>query len=230
MAGCAGVGRSRNRNSAEAGREAARAAFAPLEGRAPAAVLVFGTAGHDQGALLRGVAEISGEAPVVGCSAEGVITQHGSEEASHAVAVSAIAGDELVARTFFVPGFSADAAASGRALVDQIVASGVRGRLLVLFPDGIAGNCTELIHAIEAAMPYSILIVGGTAGDLLTFQKTFQYHGVSAASGGVSALLLGGDVVAEIEVTHGCDLVGTERVVTSADAGFVREIDGQSAW
>ncbi len=226
----AGVGRSRNRDSVDAGREAAREALAPLGGQAPIAVLVFGTVGHDQAALLRGVADIVGSAPVVGCSAEGVITQHGSEEASHAVAVSAIAADAIAARTFFSPGFSEDATACGRALVDQIVRSGLVGRLLVLFPDGVFGNCTELVRSIEAAMPYPILIVGGTAGDLLTFDKTFQYHGLEVRSGGVSALLLGGDLVTDLEVTHGCDLVGIERVVTRADGGFVREIDERSAW
>lgn len=230
MASDAGVGWSINRNSLEAGLEAARGALAPLGHRPPIAVLVFGTAGHDQEALLRGVAEVTGAAPVVGCSAEGVITQDGSNEASHAVAVSAIGSDEITARTFFVPGFSVDAAACGRSLVDQIVDCGVHGRLLVLFPDGIAGNCTELVRAIEAAMPYPVVIVGGTAGDLLTFTKTFQYHGVEVASGGVSALLLGGDVAVDLEVTHGCDLIGAERVVTSADAGFVCEIDHQPTW
>jgi hypothetical protein len=230
MASRAGVGRSRNRNSVEAGREAARAALAPLEGRSPTAVLAFGTAGHDQGALLRGITELTGTAPLVGCSAEGVITHHGSEEASHAVAVAAIQGDGVVARAFFVPGFSTDATIAGHALARQIAHSGVRGSLLVLFPDGIAGNCTELVRAIEASMPYPVAIVGGTAGDLLTFQRTFQYHGAEVASGGVSALLLAGEIHAEIEVTHGCDLIGGERVVTRADGGFVREIDGLPAW
>ena len=226
----AGVGRSRNRNSLEAGQEAAREALASLGGRRAVAVLVFGTAGHDQGALLKGVTAVTGDAPLAGCSAEGVITRHGSEEVSHAVAVCAIAADAISARTFLVPGFSSDSAACGRALADQIARCGLQGRLLVLFPDGIGGNCTALVRALEAALPSPLVIVGGTAGDLLTFQRTFQYHGLEATSGAVSALLLGGDFAAEIEVTHGCDLIGAERVVTRAEAGFVCAIDDQSAW
>ncbi len=230
MAHTAGVGRSRNRSSVEAGREAAREALGPLHGERPVAVLVFGTAGHDQSALLKGVQDVTGDAPLAGCSAEGIITSHGSEEVSHAVAVCAIAGDALSARTFLVTGFTEDSAACGRALAEQIARCGLDGRLLVLFPDGIGGDCTALVRALEAALPSPLLVVGGTAGDLLTFQRTFQYRGVEAASGAVSALLLGGDFVAEIEVTHGCDLIGAERVVTSAESGFVCAIDDQSAW
>lgn len=225
-----GVGRSKNRNPVVAGREAASAALEQLGGGRASVAMVFATAGYDQAALLRAIAEAVGETPIVGCSAEGVITQHGSEETSHAVAVTAIASDELVAETFFVPGFTEDAAACGRALVDAIRERDVRGRLLVLFPDGIQGNCTELIQAIEQAMPYPLPIVGGTAGDLLAFKQTYQYHRGEVASGGVSALLLGGEFVAELGVTHGCDLIGIERVVTRAEGGFVCEIDGRPAW
>lgn len=230
-----GVGRSGHWNSAAAGREAAKAALAALEGRKPLVVLVFATVGHDQDALLGGVTEVTESAPVVGCSAEGVITQRGSEETSHAVAVAALASDDarpsaFFAETFFVGDFARDARACGRALAQQIQDRDRKGRLLVLFPDGIRGNCTELVRSIEEAMPYPLAIIGGAAGDLLTFEKTFQYHAGRAQTGGVAALLLGGDFVPEIAVTHGCDRIGTERVVTRAENGFVCEIDGKPAW
>jgi hypothetical protein len=72
--------------------------------------------------------------------------------------------------------------------------------------------------------------VGGTAGDLLAFERTWQYHDGKVATDGIVAVLLGGAVAPEIVVTHGCDLVGAERVVTRAEGGFVHEIDGEPAW
>lgn len=225
-----GVGRSKNRSSVHAGAEAAREALAPLEGRPPSVVLVFATAGHDQEAILRGVRAITGEAPLVGCSGEGVITRHGSDEESHAVAVSTIASDELRFETFFVPGFVDDSRACGRALVEQIRERDAKGSLLLVFPDGIGGNCRELVEALEEGLPRETAIAGGTAGDLLAFERTWQYHGDRVATGGLSALLIGGSVRAELLVTHGCDLVGTERVVTRASGGFVEEIDDEPAW
>ena len=229
MAALVGVARSKSRQSTNAGREAAEAALQPLGGARPELVIVFATAGHDPQALLDGVADVTGPDPIVGCSAEGVITQDGSDETSHAVAVVAIANEALAAETFFAAGFADDSAATGRSLVEQIRARGAKGRLLVLFPDGVRGNVTELLRSIETEMPDAFTIVGGTAGDLLTFERTYQFHRGVAHTGGVAAVLIDG-VTPEIEVTHGCELIGTEREVTRADGEFVYEIDGAPAW
>lgn len=225
-----GVGRSRSRDSLAAGREAAGEAIAPLAGRAPSIVLVFATAGHDQGSVLRGVCDVTGDAPLVGASAEGTITRHGSEEVSHSVAVAAIASDTVSFETFFVPDFVEDSRGAGRALASAVRARRHEGGLLVLFPDGIGGNCRELLEEVTAGIDPSIVVVGGTAGDLLAFQQTYQYHGDRVASGGVSALWVGGEVLPEVVVTHGCDLVGNERVVTRASGCWVERIDEQPAW
>lgn len=226
-----GVGRSRSRNSSIAGSEAAQEALLALDGRAPNLVLAFGTAGHDQHALLRGIRDITGDAPLVGCSAEGIVTAHGSEEGSHAVAISAISSGELSFETFFEPHFAEDSALSGRELAARVTARGCRGGLLVLFPDGIGGNCRELIASIEAGLPQPPpMVLGGTAGDLLAFERTFQYCGEIVASGGLSALWIGGPIAPDVLVTHGCDLVGNERVVTRVDGCWVEEIDGRPAW
>ncbi len=225
-----GVGRSKNRNGARAGGEAAREAIAALDGRAPSVVMVFATAGYEQELLLRGVRAVTGDAPLVGCSAEGVITRHGSEEESHVVGVTAIASDEIRFETFFEPGFVDDSRACARALAEQLRARDATGSLLLVFPDGVGGNCRELVEVLEHELPREVTIAGGTAGDLLAFQRTWQYHGDRVATGGLSAVLIGGAVRPEVLVTHGCDLVGVERTVTRATGGYVEEIDHRPAW
>ena len=225
-----GVGRSGSRDSAAAGREAATAALAQLGAAPPSLVLVFATAGHDQAALLGGVVSVTGAAPLSGCSAEGVITREGSDESSHAVAVMAVASPEITVDTFSVPGFAAVARRAGLELASRIAERGRTGRLLLLFPDGITGNCAELLEGLEGRLPFPVTIAGGTAGDLLTFQRTFQYHDGVATSDSVSAVLLGGDVEVELAVSHGCDLVGHQQTITRAERGLVYEIDHQPAW
>lgn len=227
----AAVGRSRNRDSVSAGHEAARDALAAIDGRAPSVLLAFATAGHDHEALLRGVREVAGAAPLVGCSVEGVITSQGSEEVTHAAVVAAIASDEVWFETFSVPGFVESPAESARALAREIRERGRTGTLLVLFPDGLGGDCRELLETLEASLgEQRPTIVGGAAGDLLQFRQTFQYHGDRVVSGGLSALLIGGAVDAEVVVTHGCELVGTPRTVTRAQGGWLEHIDGRPAW
>jgi hypothetical protein len=103
-------------------------------------------------------------------------------------------------------------------------------RLLLVFPDGLTGNCTELLGALKAELPFPVAIAGGAAADAMTLQRTYQYEGGKVTSDSVTALLVSGDVVAETAVSHGCEPIGLERTVTRAAGGHVYEIDGRRAW
>jgi hypothetical protein len=213
-----------------AGVEAARMAREPLGGATASVVLVFATAGYEQQALLTAISESFAGVALAGCSAEGIITRTVSSESSHAVAIMAIASDELSFETYSAFGFAGDSDRCGRELARQIVERSNEGGLLLLFPDGISGNCRELVRALEDGLPAGFSIVGGTAGDLLTFERTFQYHDGRVHEKSVSAVVVRGAFVPELVVTHGCDLVGLPKTVTHAEGGFVYTIDGQSAW
>jgi hypothetical protein len=227
----AAVGKSNKRNSAEAGREAAERAMAQLGVDRAGVVLVFATAGYDQVACLGGVTQITHDAPLAGCSGEGVITQDGADEGTHTVAVMAITSTNATFDTYRVGGFSTDARACGLALARQLQpAQAKRPQLLLLFPDGLSGNSTELLGALKAELPFPVVIAGGTAADAMTLQKTYQYHDGSVSSDSVTAVLISGDVSAETAVSHGCEPIGLERSVTKSSGGQVYEIDGRRAW
>jgi hypothetical protein len=227
----ASVGKSNKRSSAEAGREAAENAMAQLGVDRASIVLVFATAGYDQAACLAGVTEITHDAPLAGCSGEGVITQTGADEGSHAVAVMVIASSNASFDTYQVSGFSRDARACGAELARRLrPAAEKRPRLLLLFPDGLTGNCTELLGALKAELPFPVAIAGGAAGDAMTLKKTYQYFNGTVSSDSVTAVLISGDITAETAVSHGCEPIGLERSVTHSEGGQVFEIDGRRAW
>jgi hypothetical protein len=230
MATTATVAKSDNRDPSRAGREVARRALAEL-GRRADLFLVFAAAGYDQAALIAAIAGEGGDTPLAGCSGEGVITQAGSDERAHAVVLMAIASDKATFDTFFVEGLSRDARAAGLALADRVRRLDQRrGRCLLLFPDGVTGNSTALLAALQERLPYPVTIAGGTAGELAKFERTFQYHDGRVLSDAVSAVLIGGDVAVETAVSHGCEPIGGVRTVTRSDGGTVYEIDGRSAW
>jgi methyl-accepting chemotaxis protein len=131
---------------------------------------------------------------------------------------------------FSAQGFKDDADKAADELCRQVGPDADQGGLLLIFPDGILGNCRQLIESLERQLPDTVAIAGGTAGDLLKFERTYQYHGRSVLSGGVSALLISGDFDVELTVSHGCDLIGRPQVVTRAADGYVHEIDGEPAW
>jgi hypothetical protein len=228
MATIAAVGKSTSRGARQAGSEAAARAIEALA-RRPDLLLLFATAGYDQDELLRGVADVAGDVPLSGCSGEGVISQEGSDEGAYAAVLMAIASDRATFDTFLVGGLSKDARACGTTLAAQVRACG-DGKCLFLFPDGVSGNCTELLAALQEGLPHPLVIAGGTAGDLAQFQRTYQYRNGRPFSDSVAAVLIGGGVTVETAVSHGCTPIGGVRTVTKSDGGTVYEIDGRPAW
>lgn len=231
MATRSGVGSSNSRDARGAGREAAERACASLGGQAPSFCLVFSGSAHSAPALLEGVRGVVGSAALSGCTGEGVIAGGRSDESAHAVAVMAIASDAFRFEPLLVRDYSADPAAAGAALARQ-VRERARGDELALFvfPDGLLGNCTEMLAALDRERPSGLTVVGGAAGDALQFRQTHQFHDDTVASDAIAAVLVRGRGALEVSVSHGCAPIGLERTITCVDGPWVREIDGQPAW
>lgn len=231
MATLAAVGRSNRRDSSEAGRSAARDACVALGEVPPDLLLVFATAGYDQNALLKAVREVAPESKLAGCSGEGIIAHGVSDESDRCVAVMAIRSDTLSFEVFLAADYAADPVAAGEALAAEIRAASRGDEFgLLVFPDGLQGNCGELLRALDRTLQPTYPVVGGTAGDALMFLRTHQYANAQAVTGAISAVLLRGPGVLDLAVSHGCVPIGLERRVTRAEGGWMREIDGQPAW
>ena len=231
MGTIAGIGRSEARDPTAAGNEAASRACAGWGGACPALCLVFATSGYDAAKVLAGVASVAGGAAISGCSGEGIIAGPVSDESEHAVAVLAIRSDTLGFETFLIEGYAEDPRAAGARLGAEVRAAARGDEFgLLVFPDGLLGNCTEFLAALVAAIPAGLRVAGGTAADALLLERTWQYHGTTAASGAVAAVLLRGRARLEIAVSHGCSAIGLERTITRAEGGWLHEIDGRPAW
>ena len=226
----AGIGRSEARDPMTAGHDAALAACGGLGGSADLC-LVFATSGYDQTGVLAGVAQVAHGARIAGCSGEGVIAGPVSDESEHAVAVMAIRSETLGFETFMIEGYADDPRAAGARLGAQ-VRSAARGDEigLLVFPDGLVGNCTDFLAALDPSLPAGLPVAGGTAADALLLERTWQYHDTRAVSEAVAAVLMRGRGRLEIAVSHGCSAIGLERTITRAGGGWLHEIDGRPAW
>lgn len=227
----AAVGASKAMSVERAGADAAAHALAALEGRAPSLGLVFATARYPQEELLRAVrATVGPECQLAGCSGEGVISGANSDETDRAVAVLLITSTSIRFDALLVEGYAEDPAGAGRRLVQAVRDTGVAAPAgLWIFADGLLGNCAELLSEVHRGLP-GVPVVGGAAGDSLEFVRTFQYGNRSVISGGISAVVISGDADVRVAVSHGCTPLGLPRRVTSADNGWVYEIDGVPAW
>lgn len=205
-----------------------------LGGKTPDLVLVFATTCYDQEGLLAAVSAGTRGAPLSGCSGEGVITQAGGEEVTHAVSVTAIAHPGLHFRTFAVEEAAKDPVAAARTLAAMVEEGRpVDPRVMFLFPDGITIDCGKFLGELERRLTISVQLGGGNAGTQMgpaDTWKTYQYHGTRAFRGGVSAVLVSGDFQVEMAVNHGCESLGIDHTITRSDGALVAEIDHRPAF
>jgi hypothetical protein len=219
------VGRSTERDSRQAGREAAGAA---LEGEDAKLLIVFASDSHDLAELLAAIRERSADVPLVGCSTAGEIASSGP--GTSGVVITALGGS----------GFSAQGASAGgassRLREAGAEAAGCMARLeprehrvLLLLTDGLAGDQQEIVRGAYSEVGAAIPLVGGCAGDDLKMKVTHQFIDGEILTDSVVAAALGSDAPMGIGVRHGWRRVGQPMLVTRSAENRVLTIDDRPA-
>ena len=224
-----GAGHSTLTDPAAAGAAAAEAAF---EGREPVLALVFCSVGYHVPAMLDEIRSRVGPATViVGCTTSGQMTT--GEASGDGVAVVALGGEGFAARTRVSRDVTArlrEAGAEIAACLDEIDRP---HRALLMICDGLTGNQHELVRGAFSVVGASAPLVGGCAGDDLTYIQTFQFHGgrdgVEILTDTAMGIALGSDAPLGVGIAHGWRKQGDAMVVTSSRDGRVYELDGEPA-
>jgi hypothetical protein len=239
MATKAGVGMSRHHNPNIAGREAAEQALQKAGIVRPDFVFMFASIGYDQSSLLQVVREITGGAPLSGCSAEGTINGEDADESNFSVVVTAISSEELRWTNGIVRGLVDDSRAVGEQVAQELLphlSSDTIG--LFVFPDGRldfdvgTDNLDNFFAGLEDNLPSErfLPLWGGGANDSFDVEGSYyQYCDSEVISGGVSYALLSGKAQAGWAISHGCIPIGGERKVTRSKGNVIYEIDGKPA-
>jgi len=219
-------------NGYEAGKEVAQSALNQLNQRSPSLALLFSSAGYDQKELLRGITEVLPNVPMVGCSGEGVIcSDTGSDEGSTAVTLMLFSGKGLSLYPLIAKGLKKNSYRCGEEIaksVNELPNNGMD--TLLLFPDSMTANTTEILDALEKELKRSVMILGGTSGDMMKFKQTFQYYNGEVFEDVLVALYITGKYNIDYLVSHGCEEIGLEQVATKTEANKIVEIDGRPAW
>lgn len=231
----AGQGLASGASARDAARDAATQARAAAGPHAPDLVWVFATDDYDPADVRAGVADIVGDAPIVGCRAPGVLA---CDRVTHdGVGVLVLSGG-LVARIGVAPGVGADgrgagATAASRAL-DALEAAIGEARpdrtAMVVLPDAIRGNACDVVRGVDAAVGAGLRLVGGGAGDKLQFRQTWQFTGDAVADDSVLAVALAAPSPMGIALRHGCAPWGRPMKVTRVSGRTVHDLDWQPAF
>lgn len=227
-----GVGLSRHRDPRRAGSEAAAMAMESAGCTGPAFVWAFSTVGYPQQVLIDAIHRETGNAPLCGCSGEGVIAGRTEDESNFAVAVMVVPPGDMAFSNGLATGLKADPEAAGREIGRQVRALGLSDSVaLFVFPDGLGVNFDALRRGCEDALgpEMGLPMFGGAAADNWAMHQTYQYFNDLAVSDGVAWAVLSGPVKVLSAVNHGCVPIGGRLRITRGEGNVIREIDGRPA-
>jgi hypothetical protein len=236
-----GVGESKNSDAFAAGAEAARAALNQCGVNTCDFVLLFATADYDHEQLLKGVRSVTGNAPLSGCSASGVITQSGPAGEGYYTSSGFIKGESIVGlmafaserikfQNYIVHGLIEDSYKAGEELAEKINSQSDAPKLLIMFPDGLAVNASALFSSLEKKLKKPLLFSGGCSSESINKFITYQFFNDRVFSDSASCITISGDVEIATAISHGCIPIGLEKTVTSAEANRIHEINNKPAW
>jgi hypothetical protein len=208
----------------EAGRELAEELLQQLGGP-PALALLFVSTQLDPAKVLAGLRELLPTTRVVGCSSYAEINS--SEALSGSATAMGLSFTDIEFQTFMHDG-GGEPFAAGARFAESVAA--FSPNLLILFPDGLAYNCTQLLLGIQSVLGPRFPIVGGIAADDAKFERTWQLFDERCLTGAVVGVALRGPVELVTSARCGWRPVGTTRTATKVvDGNVLLELDGKPA-
>jgi len=226
-----GPGYSADDNALTAGRRAAEQA---VDGRVALLLLVFAPPSYDLEKLLDGVRSCASDGTVIaGCTSMGGVVAGQPDSPTRGVVVVALGGSGLQVRARAGRNVSArrrEAGAEAAATVGGLTAP---SRICLLLCDGLVGEQHEVVRGAYGVLGATVPMVGGCAGDDLTYTRTHQFlgdrAGVEILTDTVVGIGLGSAVGFGVGIAHGWRKVGEPAVVTSSSGGRLFQFDGRPA-
>lgn len=195
-------------------------------GQRPDLVLLFASAEHSTSQVVAGVrSRLGAKVPLVGCSS---FAEIGPDEAlTRSLTAVGLRSSTIRFETALVRDAATDSYAAGRELGQAL--AGARPRVVLVFPDGLRVNNTQLARGLQEALGPEVTIVGGGAGDRGDFSGTFQVLGDTVLSGGAVAVGLCGEVTAVTAAQSGWTPIGATHTCSRTSGNVLLELDGKPA-
>jgi len=228
-----GTGSSDVAGPGDAGRAAATAALAGLGGAEPALVVVYASVRYDLAELLAGIAEVTGDAPVVGATSSGHFVGRELSAPGTGVVVLALSGGGYRFGVAAAQGMSTRPAGVGAEVARAARAgSGEHGlphAALLLLADGLVGGQQDVVAGAYRAAGASVPIVGGVAGDDWRLSSTSVFLGGQVLADAVVGVWIASPHPLRVVSAHGWTPIGPPQLITRAEGQVVHEIGGRPA-
>jgi hypothetical protein len=226
-----GVGHNGSADAATAGEFATAEAIA---GRRPSLLIVYASPGSDLERLLDGV---RGQTPdgtvIVGCTTLGEVAVGRADPMAAGVVVVALGGPGFQVSAKVGREVSARRREAGAEAAGSIVGLDAPHRICLLLCDGLVGDQHEVVRGAYGVLGAEVPLVGGCAGDDLTYSRTHQFlgdrHSVEILTDAVVGVGLASSGPLGVGIAHGWRKVGEPMVVTRSTGGRLFELDGRPA-
>ena len=232
------VGQSNDIDATAAAAEVTRQCERALGGRSPRAGLIFASIDLEHERVLEALARAFPEACWIGCTTDGEATSAvdlegervGFQESS--LAVMLFASDTLSFATAVARGLSGDDS-DPRARVRDAVREAARAltqppSVCITTPESLTTSGAAIVDGlVDGLADERVPIVGGLAGDGVTWTGTSQFHGAEVLHDAAPVLLIGGPLTVSAGVASGWSPLGRKATVTRAEGNRVLEINGR---
>jgi methyl-accepting chemotaxis protein len=224
------TGLAKGNSGYDVGKEAATKAFQKLGGDKVHLSIVFSSPKYNYQDVLKGVREITDNAPLIGCSSAGEFTEEGVQKES--VVCALISSDNHKFFTGIGSGLKeneikciSDAAENFPAFVENYPY-----KSYILCEDGLSGKGEEIPLAMLSILGTNMKFAGGSAGDDLKMLETMTFSDNKVLPDSISLALVASKKPVIIAVQHGHLPISPPLAITKSEANIVYEIDGQPAF
>lgn len=218
----AAVGSVQALDGREAGLQAAHQVLNNLGVSTPGLGILISSNEYRPREVVRGVASLLGDTPVIGFSAPAGLTNAGQH--SHSVTLAVLSG-EFQAEAHWFSGYAQSARETARGL-SELGSENEANRAAVFFADGFNGDAEQLCSAMK---PGGLPLIGGLSSGDLHNGNTYQISGNQTGTGSLAAAVLRGNIRLGIGYAHGWDPVGSQFRVTRSRGFWLRTLDGRPA-
>jgi hypothetical protein len=181
--------------------------------------------------LAKTPADQGGVVTIVGCTTSGQLTGTGVTDGS--VVISAWGGSGFQVRTRVATEATRRLRETGVEVAGGVAELDRPYKALLLLCDGLSGSQHEIVRGAYTVLGAAVPMVGGAAGDDLTFQGTYQFYGdlsgVRVLADSVIGVAIGSTAPLGIGIAHGWRRIGHSMIVTSSQEGRVYQFDGVPA-
>ncbi len=223
------TGIAKGENSFEVGKTAAKQALSKMNEKINLSI-VFSSSKYNYKEVIKGVREVTNNAPLIGCSTSGEFTEERTEKNS--VAVALISSDSCKFFLGINSGLTEDPLGCFQDLNKKIIMQEdiekFPNKSALIICDGLTHKGEEI--ATSANMTFDTEIFGGMAGDDMKVRETCVFMNDDSKTDAVVACKILSKSRIVFEVKHGHTPISPLLKITKASENILYTINNEPAW